>query len=512
MTHVLFTTNRRITAGAVALLLPVFAAIGACRASNLENRDGPVVRIGFGTGAAGRAALVNNLTELLYSEPLIERQVDGRSTPHLAESWWWENASRRVRVRVRRGIRLHNGKELSAQLAATALERQVSSARASFPQAYDTVVRIGSDGDDVVVDLARPDGLLVSELLGLRISDPDEPNIGTGPFRIVKAGAQPDTVRFDGYHGGRSQLAGVSIRTYESQRSAWAALLKGEIDAVQEVSRESVEFIEGSSSARTHSFLQPFYIPLVFNLKHRALRNVEVRRAITEALDRQAIVRSAMMRRGRVADGPIWPLHWAFSSPTERYDYAPDRAAARLDRAGFPLKRETDVGRTSRLSFRCLFWSEDPQYERIALMIQRYLFDVGINLELEPATFAQLRPRAAAGDFDSFLIRTNASRALDLTYRFWRSTPPGGLAMQRSGYTGADQLLDALQQSTTDDQVRAAVLALSGKFYEDAPAAFIAWTEITRAVDARFIVPEEGGEDPFAKIWRWQYLPGEDRP
>ena len=45
---------------------------------------------------------------------------------------------------------------------------------------------------------------------------------------------------------------------------------------------------------------------------------------------------------------------------------------------------------------------------------------------------------------------------------------------------------------------------LSQRFYEDSPAAFIAWTQITRAVDSRFVVPDLGAEDPFAKIGQWQ--------
>ena len=154
-----------------------------------------------------------------------------------------------------------------------------------------------------------------------------------------------------------------------------------------------------------------------------------------------------------MADGPIWPLHWAFRPPEARYGFAPERAAERLERAGFRLRApaSADAPR-SRFTIRCLFWSEDAQYERIALMIERQLFDIGIDVTLEPVTLQQLRTRVAEGDFDTFLIRTNASRALDITYRFWRSA--GEAPMQRSGYTGADELLDALQRSTSDEEVR----------------------------------------------------------
>lgn len=497
----------RRTVGVAALLCLLAAAPGACRSTD-SPLERPLLRIGFGIGATAKPSGVAVLAELLYSEPLIGRQVDGRPAPHLAESWTWDESDRRVSVRLKRGIRLHNGEPLTADLVARSLQAQVAAARKDSTLLFDTVQRISVDGELLVVELSRPDALLVSELLGLRISDPQHPDNGTGPFRIVRRSPELQTERFDHYHGGAPEISGVRIVTFESQRSAWAAMLRGEVDAVQEINRGSVEFLERSSTARTYTFLQPFYIPLVFNLRHDALRHVEVRRAITEALDREAIVAKSMHGHGRVADGPIWPLHWAYSGTHPRYSYDPKSAADRLDRAGFAIRRAAEPSEPdARFTFRCLFWSEDPQYERIALMVQRQLFDVGIDVQLEPATLAELRVRAAAGDFDAFLMRTNASRSLDLTYRFWRSTPSSEPAMQRSGYSGADGVLDLLQQSTTDEEVRRAVEALSRRFYEDAPAAFIAWTEITRGVNSTFEVPEVGAEDPFSKIWQWRPAP-----
>ena len=39
----------------------------------------------------------------------------------------------------------------------------------------------------------------------------------------------------------------VKIITYDTQRAAWAAMMRGDIDMVQEVNREVVEFLEGSN-------------------------------------------------------------------------------------------------------------------------------------------------------------------------------------------------------------------------------------------------------------------------
>jgi peptide/nickel transport system substrate-binding protein len=253
--------------------------------------------------------------------------------------------------------------------------------------------------------------------------------------------------------------------------------------------------------------MQPYYIPIVFNLRHPVLRNRDVRQAISLALDRDAIVSQAMRGHGAVAAGPIWPSYWAYQPVAGAASYDPQRAAALLDRAGLPMPAATGDKPRVRFSFRCLFWSEDPQYERIALMLQKQLFDIGVQVDLIPVTLTQLGERATAGDFEAFVARANAGRSLMFTYRFWRSAPQDQAALFRNGYTGADAALDQLRQSVSEAETRAAVKAVDERFREDAPAAFIAWTEVTRALNADVTIDDADIYDPFTAIWRWAKAP-----
>jgi peptide/nickel transport system substrate-binding protein len=125
---------------------------------------------------------------------------------------------------------------------------------------------------------------------------------------------------------------------FDSQRSAWAALLRGDIDVVQEVDRDAVEFIEGSTQVKTYTSLRPFYIAFVFNLRHRALGNVEVRRALSEAIDRDEIIRDALRGYAEPAVDPIWPAHWAYGGATRGVTPRPRGARDRLERAGLPIQ------------------------------------------------------------------------------------------------------------------------------------------------------------------------------
>lgn len=503
-----FHLRAGLLAGASALLLITLALTAFWRSDRVGSVDAeaPVLRIGFGIGNSARDPGVSSLADLFYTEALLNREWDGRLTPKLATSWAWERQGHALRLRLKPGVLLHDGTPLTAELVLEQLQRLVPAAGGSAAWGFNYVTRATApDSSTVLIELSQPDMFLLAALSDFGILHPTLPDVGTGPFRLVARTPVVEAVRFDRYHGGQPSLAGVRIVTYDTQRSTWAALMRGEVDVVQEVSRESVEFMEDSSNVRTYSSLQPFYVPLVFNVRHPILRKVEVRRALVEALDRREIVARAMRGRGQVADGPIWPFHWAYAAAREPQEYRPDQARARLDAAGFRQAPDGPPGQLrARFSLRCLVYNEDPQYERIALMVQRQLFDVGVHLEIQLVPLDELAARIAKGDFETYMVRANASRTLERTYRFWRSTGPMNQATQDSGYTGADELLDQLRRSTSEEEMRSAVSALAQRFREDAPAAFIAWLEITRAVDADLDVGERPAEDPFANIWRWK--------
>ena len=89
---------------------------------------------------------------------------------------------------------------------------------------------------------------------------------------------------------------------------------------------------------RTFPFIGPYYIQLVFNVRHPILKNAAVRQALSYAVDRQAVIDLALNRQGIVAEGPIWPFHWAYSTAQKAYAHNTEAATLRLDSAGFRMK------------------------------------------------------------------------------------------------------------------------------------------------------------------------------
>ena len=493
------------SAGVFLLLLTLLVPAG-CRSGSSAVNDAPVLRIGFGIGSSAKETSLPALTDLLYAESLLTREWDGRQTERLATRWGWEEDGRTLRLELKDGVRLHDGARLTAPLVTRVLEGIVAQGRHRAAVGFEHVTGVEAiDDRTILIRLSQPDIFLLTALSDRKIVHPDNADIGTGPFKLLTRKPNVETMRFDEYHAGMSPLGGVNIITYDTSRSVWSALMRGEIDAAQEVSGDSVEFMERSSNVRIYPSLQSFYVALVFNVRHGALRHPEVRRALSRAIDRDEILARAMRGRGQVASGPIWPMYWAYEPPPDAYAYAPHRTRAELDAAGFPLPSGGKQGALrKRFTFRCLVYNEDPLYERIALMVQRQLFDLGVDMTIELVGMDTFVDRAAAGDFDAFLMRINSGRSLDVTYRFWHSSVPGRTPLQNSGYTGADGVLDQLRVSTSDAAVRRSVSELAKRFYADAPAVFIAWLEVTRAIDASYAVGGNSSQDPFSNIWQWR--------
>lgn len=453
-------------------------------------------------GAQRTVETARVLAELLSAEPLIVIDWNGRPLPRLATQWQWDDDGLLLTMKLRQDVRFHDGTPLTAEAVAAILRKTISRGPS---EGFRYLTGLETRGAATIVfRLSRPDSFLIEAIADALIRDPDNPLLRTGPFRIVPFPSGLLALKNAGYYRGEPGIDRVEVTFYDTQRAVFAAIIRGEVDMVPEVKPELVEFLEGAAQLEIFASVRPFYIPLVFNLRHPILKNLEVRRALAQAIDRDEIVQKAMRGHARIAEDPVWPSHWAYNATSTRRGYDPAAARARLDAAGYPV-RPSISGRAmaSRFQLQCLFYNRDFQFERIAVLLQRQLEAVGVDLVLTGVDQNELVQRAGAGNFDTYVFQLTSGKSFEWLYRFWHSR--GG--MQSTGYTGADAALDQLRLSRRDPDIRMGVAALRQRFYEDVPAAFLAWPETTRAVSARFDVGDHLDPDIFGNLWRWHAGP-----
>lgn len=450
-----------------------------------------------GTPGTGVRAVVN----LLHREPWLGTRPDGRPFERVGTKWEWDTAGRTLRLHFRNDVLFHDGSRLTSEIAAESL-RYVAQRWQTEAISFSSITDVTPAGPEAVdIHLRERNGFVLTDLTTALITKPDNPNVGTGPFKIDRLDAQGGTLSaFPQYFRGRPSLAGITVTNYPTQRNAWSALMRGDVDMLYEVSREAADFVQAESTVKTYRFPRPYYIPLVFNVRRPFFRDARVRQAINDAIDRATLIRDGMNGRGTVADGPIWPLHWAYTPMANPFKYSPGDARRLLDAAGLHSRATANAPVPIRFSFSCLVFANDSRFERIAVLIQKQLADVGIEMQLVPVPLDQLGRRVAAGDFDAFIIEM-AGRSLGWVYYFWRHQQ--GSSMD-SGYHAADAILDRLRASLADDEIRRDVADLTQVLHDDPPAAFLAWQEQTRAVSTKFDVSAEDKRDILTNLWQWR--------
>ena len=448
-----------------------------------------------------------HVSRSLSVEGLLGNSRDGRPRPRLAESWTVSPDGLQWTIKLRADAKFQDGTSLDAEAVKHSLDESLAntSDRSLQPGLQDIVGIDVAGSGEIVIRLRHRSTFLLDDL-SMPISKRGEAGeqIGTGPF-VTTSGSSEQIVMssFRNHYRGVPQIQQIVWKPYPTLRTAWAGMMRGEIDFLYEVGQDAVEFVEGESSVSTFAFLRPYVIGVIFNSHREPLKNPVIRKALNFAVNRQLIVDQALRGQGIVAHTPIWPLHWAYDQTVPGYTYDPARASAILDTIGkIPVTDSSSFVGPARLRFTCLLPENFSVFERMALLVQKELFEIGVDMRLEVVPFREFNERIVRGDFDALFLEIIGGFSVSRPYVFWHSKSP----RNSFGYqdVDVDEALDAIRQAPDDETYRATVAQLQRNLIADPPAIFLAWGKTSRAVSRRFQVPNEPDSDVFLTVGRWR--------
>jgi peptide/nickel transport system substrate-binding protein len=306
------------------------------------------------------------------------------------------------------------------------------------------------------------------------------------------------------YYRGRPVIDRLVWKAYPAVRTAWAAMMRGEIDFLYEVSPDTLEFIEPETSVHVFPFLRNYVYAVGLNSARDPFKEWRIRRALNYAIDRKLLIDQALKGHGRPANGPAWPLHWAYDQSVPPYSYDPSRATALLDDAHVPkISDKVEAGTVpARFHFTCLLPQNFELWERMALLVQRNLSEIGVDMQLESVPFSAFNERIAARNFDAVIVELVVGSRANRPYVFWHSQ--GQLNAWGFKNPLIDRDLDGIRRAPSDTAYRDAFREFQIDSLDSAPAIFLALGETARAVSKRFdvIAPAGGDIAPTIADWR----------
>ena len=334
--------------------------------------------------------------------------------PYLARAWHWSRDSATITMDIFTGLRWHDGISTTARDAAWTLEaarapatgypRQTDLASLTSATAPDdsTLVLHFSRATPRIPDVLTDLALLPRHLLdtvppgGMRRASWNQHPVGNGPFRFLAHEANrrwifvrnPD---FPSALGGPPRLERFVVAVVDEPTTKLAALTSGELDLAG-INPAHAEFVRRNPRLRVLDYPLLFSYMLLFNTRRPPFDRVAVRRALSAAIDRRAIVDGVLFGFGTPATGPLPPPLIAAESGVA----AP--AAASGSGAGLKFELLT-VG------------SGEAALEQ---MLQAQLQSSGIHAEirqLELSTYLD-RVEGPAHDFDAAVLGVSGDLGL----------------------------------------------------------------------------------------------------
>ena len=217
------------------------------------------------------------------------------------------------------------------------------------------------------------------------------------------------------------------------------------------------------------------YTYLGFNLKHKPFDDIRVRKAINYAINKQELIDGVLLGMGEPVASPYKPgTRWS-NPKLQPYSYDPDKARALLEEAGFKKNRDGILERNGKpLSFEILT-NQNKQREMSAVLIQRRLKEIGIDVRIRVLEWASFISRfIKTGDFDVVLLGWQLSIDPD-QYAIWHSSQQAPGQFNFLGYKNqrVDRLLERGRLELNPDKRMSLYHEFAEILLEDSPIVYL---------------------------------------
>ena len=267
---------------------------------------------------------------------------------------------------------------------------------------------------------------------------------GSGPYKFVRwvSGSTIEVVADSTFHRGRAKIDRIIWSIAASPDASILRLLSGEANFAEAIRKQDVEQVAKHPELKAVRYPALLVYFVRFNERarkghqpHPVLGDRDVRRALSMAIDRRRAVNTVYDSATLLLSGPFTSNLSTYDSMLPRLPYAPDSAAAILERKGWAMGKDGIRHKGGvPLRFSILVPTASTQRQQMAVLLQDMLKRVGAHMDIERVDFPTFGSQTQARDFDTSFEGMSLDPTPSGIRQEWSTTAARGGGTSNTGY------------------------------------------------------------------------------
>jgi peptide/nickel transport system substrate-binding protein len=384
-------------------------------------------------------AVSNRIIGFMF-DALVSTDKQNQIIPSVATSWKVENNSKRYTFFMRKDVKWHDGKPLTAHDVKFSFDMYLHKDSINpYKGSINMIDKVtAKDNYTVVFDLKDPSPLFLYTVGQAIIPKHKFPNgvksfndssfhrnpVGSGPYKFKewKTAQRIVVTANKSYWDGRPYMDTITMKILPDANVEVVNLLKGQVDFVESIDAKVVGQVTKNKNLKVVKYDTGRYDFIGLNVEDPKFSDMRVRQALQYGLNRQAIVDRIMLKNGVVASGPIHPLEAPYNKSVKPYPYDVKKANELLDAAGWKMGNSGYREKGGKVfEIELAYNNGNKIRENIAKVAQQDWKKIGVKVTPRSWDFSIELEKIDSGEIDAYILAWTLGTNPD-KYGLWHSS------------------------------------------------------------------------------------------